>query len=315
MLSVMHEKVSYGGWANCVRLSNAQVELIATTDVGPRIIRFSFVGSSNVWKEIPEHAGKTGSAEWRSYGGHRLWQAPGDFNHTYAPDSSPIAHAWDGRSLKLSQPTDATGLGTEIEIVLDPERTRVSLLHRLTNRKHTSVELGAWAVTVMAAAGRAIFPEEPYRPHHESLLPVRTISMWSYPDMKDPRLSWGTRYIQLRQDPASKVAQKFGPRNMLGWAAYVRQGVTFIMRFPFDRSARYPDMDCNFEVFTNAAILEMESLGPMTRLDPGASVEHAEEWFLFRAEVGEEEAAIDGELLPLLAQTQAPQRQFFPGEA
>jgi hypothetical protein len=299
----MYEKISYGGWPNCVRLSNGLVDLIATTDVGPRIIRFGFVGASNLFKEIPGHAGKSGGDVWRSYGGHRLWRAPEDVQYTYAPDNLPVANAWDGRSLKLTQPADAAGMAKEIEIVLDPERSRASLLHRLTNRTGTSVELGPWAVTVMAARGRAILPHEPFRPHSESLLPVRSLALWSYTDMKDPRWTWGSRYIQLKQDPAAKVEQKFGIRNSLGWAAYVLDGITFIKRFPFEESARYPDLDCNFEVFTNDAILELESLGPMTRLDPGRSVEHREEWFLFPANVGESEPAIDRDLLPLVTQT------------
>lgn len=304
----MYEKVSYAGWPNCIRLSNAQVELIATTDVGPRVIRFGFLGGSNVLKEIPGQIGKSGGNEWHSYGGHRLWQAPEDLKRTYAPDNLPIAYVWDGRSLKLTQPTDAAGLGKEIEITLDPERSRVSLVHRLTNRLESSVELGAWALTVMAAGGRAILPQEPFRPHSESLLPVRSLALWSYTDMKDPRWTWGTRYIQLRQDPAAKVPQKFGLKNTLGWAAYVLGDMTFIKRFPFDQTARYPDMDCNFEGFTNDAILEMETLGPMTRLDPDASVEHAEEWFLFCTKIGEDESAINRELLPLVHQTETSPR-------
>lgn len=302
----MHEKVNYAGWPNCIRLSNAQVELVATTDVGPRIIRFGFLGGSNILKENPDQLGKVGGNDWHSYGGHRLWQAPEDVKRTYAPDNLPIASAWDGRSLKLTQPTDAAGLEKEIEITLDQQSTRVSLLHRLTNRNKSSVELGPWALTVMAAHGRAIFPQEPYRPHSESLLPVRTMAFWSYTDMQDPRWTWGTRYIQLKQDTSAKVAQKFGLKNSLGWAAYVLDGITFIKRFPCDQAGHYPDMDCNFEAFTNDAILELETLGPMIRLEPGASVEHAEEWFLFRAKVDEDEAAIDSELLPLVQRTVAP---------
>ncbi len=302
----MYEKINYGGWPNCVRLSNGQVELIATTDVGPRIIRFGFIGGSNVLKEIPAHVGQLGGNVWRSYGGHRLWRAPEDVKYTYAPDNQPIEYAWDGHALKLSQPKDAAGLAKEIEILLDPERSWVSLLHRIINRSESSVDIGPWAVTVMAAGGRAILPHEPYRPHSESLLPVRSLALWSYTDMKDPRWTWGSRYIQLKQDPAAKVEQKFGIRNTLGWAAYTLNGVTFIKRFPFDSGARYPDLDCNFEVFTNDAILELESLGPMARLDPGASIEHTERWFLFAAKIGEREAAIDKELLPLVVQTEAP---------
>ncbi len=35
------------------------------------------------------------------------------------------------------------------------------------------------------------------------------------------------------------------------------------------RRSRYPDRGCNFEVFTNLAILEMESLAPSVALAPG----------------------------------------------
>ena len=38
------EKTGYNGWQNCYRVSNGQIELIVTGDVGPRIIRFGFVG-------------------------------------------------------------------------------------------------------------------------------------------------------------------------------------------------------------------------------------------------------------------------------
>jgi hypothetical protein len=40
----MIENVSYGGWPNCLRIANDEVELIVTTDVGPRVIRYGFIG-------------------------------------------------------------------------------------------------------------------------------------------------------------------------------------------------------------------------------------------------------------------------------
>ena len=48
------EKVPYAGWPNCYSLSNGDVELIATTDVGPRIIHCGFVGSQNLFVEIAD---------------------------------------------------------------------------------------------------------------------------------------------------------------------------------------------------------------------------------------------------------------------
>ncbi len=42
----------YRGWSNCHRVTNGRVELIATGDVGPRIIRFGFTGGANLFGEI-----------------------------------------------------------------------------------------------------------------------------------------------------------------------------------------------------------------------------------------------------------------------
>lgn len=77
------EKISYLGWPNCYRLSNDQVDLIITTDVGPRIIRFGFVGEANEFVEFPEQVGRMGEAEWLNFGGHRLWHAPENKARTY----------------------------------------------------------------------------------------------------------------------------------------------------------------------------------------------------------------------------------------
>src|SRR5882672_3433844 len=52
------EKVEYKGWKNNLKLSNGTVELIATLDVGPRIIRYAHVGGENVLKEYADQLGK-----------------------------------------------------------------------------------------------------------------------------------------------------------------------------------------------------------------------------------------------------------------
>src|SRR5882724_1631173 len=82
------EKINYGGWANCLRLSNRLIDLVATTDVGPRLIRFGFVGQRNEFREFPGMLGKRGGRRWRIYGGHRLWMAPEAL--PYFPDNRPV---------------------------------------------------------------------------------------------------------------------------------------------------------------------------------------------------------------------------------
>ena len=59
-MSVTIKKVAYRGWQNCCRIANGKTELIVTTDVGPRVIRFGSVGGQNLFKEYPEFLGKRG---------------------------------------------------------------------------------------------------------------------------------------------------------------------------------------------------------------------------------------------------------------
>lgn len=84
------EKTEYKGWQNCYRVSNGEVELIVTGDVGPRVIRFRFVGGQNLFKEFPEQLGKAGEDKFQLRGGDRVWKAPEDPVATWAPDNVPV---------------------------------------------------------------------------------------------------------------------------------------------------------------------------------------------------------------------------------
>lgn len=298
------ERVSYGGWPDCVRLSNGVLELVATAAVGPRVLRFGFVGGQNLFREFEDQLGLTGGDDWRPYGGHRFWHAPEAKPRTFWPDNEPVEVHYDNGMLLLTQPLErSTGLQKQIEIELFSDR-QVNVVHRLINRNLWAVTLAPWALSVLAQGGRAIVPQEPFKSHTENWLPARPLVLWTYTDMADPRWTWGSRYIQLRQDPGAQTFQKFGTANTRGWAAYVLGGEVFLKRYAFDPKATYADMGCNTEVFTNADMLELETLGPEVTLPPGGSVVHEEKWFLFKAEVGETDDAIDAALLPLVKQTE-----------
>ena len=63
--AVKVERTEYKGWPNCYRVSNGEIELVVTADVGPRVIRFGFVGGQNVFKEFAEQLGKSGEAQFQ----------------------------------------------------------------------------------------------------------------------------------------------------------------------------------------------------------------------------------------------------------
>jgi hypothetical protein len=277
------EKTNYKGWPNCYRLSNDLVDLIVTTDVGPRIIRFGFVGGDNEFKEYADMVGKTGGAEWRSYGGHRLWHAPEAQPRSYFPDNAPVKLEEFAGFVRLIQPTEATtGIHKEIDVRLSANKAHVEVTHRLRNTNLWAVELAPWALSVMAQGGVAIIPLPPRGSHTENLLPTNTITFWAYTDMTDPRWAWGYKYVMLRQDPEREKPQKVGAMVTDGWAAYARGGHLFVKKFNYIPGARYPDFGCSVETFTNADMLELETVAPLVCLQPGATVEYVEQWFLFR---------------------------------
>ena len=41
-------------------------------------------------------------------------------------------------------------------------------------------------------------------------------------------------------------------------------------------------MGCSYETFASDGMLELETLGPMTEVEPGGWLEHTERWSLFR---------------------------------
>lgn len=300
----IQEKFNFGGWKNCIRMTDGEVEIVVTTDVGPRIVRFGFVGDQNLFREFKQQQGKTGGGKWLIYGGHRLWHAPEEKLRTYFPDNNPVDYNWNGKTLKLIQSIEATtGIQKEMEINLGSNNNNVRILHRLINKNLWGIEIAPWALSVMAQGGRVIIPQEPYGSGEENLLPVRSLVLWSYTEMKDPRFIWGTKFIQVKQNPDAKTYQKIGVLNTLGWAAYYLNGQLFVKRYNYNPEARYPDFGVNTEIYTNPEILEVETLGGMEKVPPGGSVEHVENWFLFKTVLDEDEESLENELIPLIRKT------------
>src|SRR5665811_1884178 len=117
--SVKVEKTEYKGWPNCYRVSNGEIEIIVTGDVGPRVIRFGFVGGQNLLKEFPDQLGRSGEEKFQLRGGDRVWKAPEDPVATWAPDNAPVEIRLTPTGLIARAPIEPlTGLQKEIEVRL-----------------------------------------------------------------------------------------------------------------------------------------------------------------------------------------------------
>ena len=299
------EIVLYNGWSNCLRLSNPLVDLIIPLEIGLRVMRYGFIGEENELFEIAEDQGKTGGDTFRYYGGHRLWHAPEANPRTYHPDNEPVSAQDYGTFVRLIQPVEnSTGIQKEIDIALSEVSTHVRLVQRLRNTTLWTLPLAPWGLTMMAAGGTAILPMPPRGSHPENLTPVNSLALWAYTDLSDTRLIFGRQNVLVRQDTQMVLPLKIGARIPSGWAGYARRGHLLIKRFHDDGLGDYPDLGSNVEIFTNADMLEVETLGPMQTLPPGGEVEHVEDWYLFRdVPTPHNDTQVERHILPKILET------------
>ncbi len=298
-------KLNYKNWDNCYKLSNGIIELILTTDVGPRIINFKISNQKNVFKEYPDMLGKTGGDDWRIYGGHRFWHAPEKKPRTYYPDNEKVQiKKLEDNAVRLVQKTENTTLlQKEIDIKVNEKKPSVTIIHRLRNKGYWTIDIACWGLSVMKEGGVAILPLPPKGTHPEDLLPNTSVILWPYTDISDKRWVFGNKYILLKQDKHSKNPQKIGLNVNKGWAAYHIDNTLFVKTFDYFKDKIYPDLGSTVEVFTNSQMLELETLSPLQKLQPGKYIEHKENWFLFTdIEKPNKDSDVDENILPKIAE-------------
>lgn len=305
------EQKEYRGWKNTCYLSNGTVELVVLSDVGPRVVRYAFCGEENQFHEFDDQAGKTGGADFRLYGGHRLWAWP-EVERTYYPDNHAVTVRETEQGTVFCAPIErdapGTGLQRQIELQLSARESHVKVIHTITNHGSETTRLAPWAPTVLKPGGHAILPFPPRAAmDKDHLQSVGPLTLWSFTDFADPRWILGQDFLQLLQDekPAGRFPEQMtGLFNPAEWGVHVRGSCIFLKRAAAQPGKQYPDYGCNFEVFTNPDFLELETLGPVVDLQPGESTVHTEHWWLFNSATPiSSEESIRREILPLIQKT------------
>ncbi len=275
-MNLAFQDLAFEHWRDCRKVSNGALELVVPRSFGPRIMGFSFAGGKNVFKIFPDEP-----AGARIRGGHRLWVAPEREEVTWIKDNDPVElrELEDGLTV-VGAVEKASGLQKELTIRFGSCPNQVDVLHRITNRTPWPIEFAPWALTQAAPGGVAISGFPPRGKHPEVLLPTHPQVMWAYTKLGDPRWTWGERFFALRQDPEAAEPQKTGLFHTKAWMAYLAGSDLFVKWSEADAARRYPDFGCSVELFTNRFMMELETLGPLARVEPGETVEHVEHWML-----------------------------------
>jgi len=295
-------KEDFRGWANTYRIGNGVVEARVVTDVGPRIVDFRLAGGENVLHVRDKEAGKSGESKWMFRGGWRLWVAPEKKETTYALDNSPCEVQAEREKITVTGPPQPeAGIQKIVELSMRPGESALHVKSRIKNVSDQPRTYAPWSLPVLRPGGRAFLPLDvgPLTAFDS----IRRIILWSYTEIADPRYRFADRLVTIdharvkpadaeqtgRRDDESKI----GVDSARGWQAYLLGGTLFLKRFPHDPQGQYPDGGATMEVYSSAEFLELEHLGPLATIAPGAEIAFEEHWWLFAgAEIppGEEEA-------------------------
>lgn len=274
------ETVSFEG-RRCVRLEDGGVTVTVTTSVGPRVLGLDR-GGGNVMAVLPGMGlDRPGGGRSTFYGGHRLWAAPEVPEITYAPDDRPCEVTEIESGVRVAGPADGAGFVKAISV--RPADAGWAVDHELRNEGGRAVTVAPWAITQLRPGGTATLPLPPRDPGSQA---DRALVLWPYTDLADLRIAFEPSVVRVRSTPS-------GPALKLGVApggdgplAYRIRDEVFEKRIDIDPEAVHADRGAALQVYLCDDFCELETLGPLVTLEPGATARHTERWTLRAAGAG-----------------------------
>ena len=255
----------------------AGVELTVATEAGPRILGARLPGGPQLFAELPglsiEHPA---IGTYWFLGGHRLWRAPEQPAISYAPDHHEVRLVEAEDRIELTGAPDPDGVVKVIDV--GQREGVIEVRHALRNDGSAPVRLAPWAITQMALGGTALLPQASEPADPDGVLPNRNIVLWPYTDVTAPELSIDADRVVVDGSP-SRTILKVGISNRRGWVAYLLEDCLFVKWSPVHADASaYPDMGASVQCYRNDSFLELESVGPLSDLAPGAQAVLTEFW-------------------------------------
>ncbi len=273
----MRRKEFFG--LDSVKLSTGKIDLLVSKSVGPRILSLRYKGKINLFAELPnDYLEYPGDGNFYFYGGHRLWVAPEDPSVTYIPDNQPIRIRESSGFVELIQEINqTTGIQKTIRIRFTDYDDVVVIDHLIHNKGDLPFRCAIWAITQFKLGGVAILPQQTKRIDGNTLLPDRSIVLWPYTDINDPRIRWGNQFIFVDPEPVDQ-ALKIGMLNTQKWMAYFYHNLLFIKYAENYKSEQLVDQGATSECYCNSKFIELETLGSLKQLEPGKTIQHREVW-------------------------------------
>ena len=291
------DRRAWAGWAEAIRLSNAEVELVVVPAVS-RILHYGLAGGPNLLWQNASVAGRPPSAgQWTNYGGSKTWiwpehewtkrsggpwPPPTDLPGTIA---STAEIRGEGVVRLTSPPIPGFGLTLVRDVRLADSGTRVEIRSEIRKHGGDRVAIAAWTVTQVLADG-ALFARlmkgsrlaEGHKSYFGSFAAVT-------PEGPD---------VLVIERQSAEYAKIGMDADLLAWQRgdllFVERssGDEEITRFAVgDRAQIYSHFDADPGLPPGVSYVELELTSPMSAPRPGEGVTLDTSWEILRLGPGQ----------------------------
>jgi len=253
------------------------VQVTVALGAGPRILRYARRGGPQLFADLPGEVIESATGDFAFLGGHRLWRAREIPSITYEPDdrAAEIDRTTDG--FRLTGPPGLDGISRIVELKQRDDATVVD--HTLRNDGSGAVRCAAWSITQLVPGGTAVLAQPLDPVDAAGALPTGR-SCFGRTDPAGPEVELRRSEAHIHASP-TQTRSKIGQANRRGWLAYALGGEVFVKWAPLhDDSREYADLGASVECYRDHRFLELESLGPLTEIEPGSELRHREVWTL-----------------------------------
>ena len=259
-------------------LTDGRTDLGVALDHGIRIAHLSCAGMQNLCYRQPTDLsdGLCTPQGWRVYGGHRFWIAP-EGEDSYYPDNDPVSCDLLPDGVTVTQKDDPQLAVRKSMTLRFLPSGELEVTHRVTNLGQKR-EMALWGVTTLAGGTAEVsFAHDGTSEYN----PTRSVALWGETSLGDPRLRFTKESLRATFLPGETAYLKVGVWSAAGVARARNFGQELTVRFSAKgSSADYEDRGCNAELYLDAHVLELETLGRRVTLAHGESADMTEHWSL-----------------------------------
>jgi hypothetical protein len=271
------------GYKGCVLLENETTRVVLCQQAGARVLEYSLNGKNSMWLE-PEQAGwvlREGAPRFDLCGGRF------DIGPEMLVPRRPIlwsgawrAEAIGPRAARLTSEEDpATGVQLVREFRLDATGSRLRCTQTIKNISAQKVAWCHWSRTLAIGGGICVIPETPHSRFPNGYVMYEDGSLIN-PRPVDPNIRRRDGFLEIVGPPKFR---KLGMDSQAGWFAYLMPNdVMFVKRYPVYPDRLYGEVaGLTISIWYDGKVrCELEPIGPLEHLAPGASASFTEEWQL-----------------------------------